>query len=86
MSRLGIYYKSGHLGLVWDGLYSQAELWDDCWGIPFRGDAGLYRFAPVCSNKLAFYALDSIMGETGLLLAGWDGRTGWDGVGWSDQH
>ena len=65
-------------------MYSKAELWEDFGGVSFSGDAGLYRFAPVCSNKLAFYALDSIMGEIGLLLDGWDGRTrrnGWDGGG-----
>ena len=64
--------------MVWDELYSKAELWEDFGGFSFSGDAGLYRFAPVFSNKLAFYVLYSIMGETGLLLAGWDGRTGWD--------
>ena len=65
MSRLGIYYKPGNLGLVWDGLYSQAELWAACWGVTFRGDNGLYQFDPVFSMKLAFYALDGIMGEIG---------------------
>ena len=67
--------------MVWDGFYSQAELWDDCWGVTFRGDSGLYRFDLVCSEKLAFYELADIMGEISLLLAGWDGRTRWGGGG-----
>ena len=53
-------------------------------GFPFRGDTESYQFTPVCSEKLDFYALAGIMGEIGLLLAGWDGRTGhtrWDGGG-----
>ena len=53
-------------------------------GVTFRGYAGSYRFTPVCSEKLAFYALAGRMGEIGLLLDGWDGRTrrnGWDGGG-----
>ena len=45
-------------------------------GFTFRGDSGLYWFAPVFSYKLTFYALDSRMGEIGLLLAGWAGRAG----------
>ena len=65
-------------------MYSPAELWEACCGVPFRGDSGSYRFDSVRLKKLAFYALAVIMGEIGLLLAGWDGqtgRTGWDGGG-----
>ena len=29
------------------------------------------------SEKLGLYALAGIMGDIGLLLDGWDGRTGW---------
>ena len=50
-------------------------------GVTFRGGAGSYWFAPVCSEKLAFYAIAGILGEIGLMLSGWDGqnrRTGWD--------
>ena len=43
-------------------------------GAPFRGDYVLYWFALVCLDKLDFYALDGIMGEIGLLLAGWYSR------------
>ena len=32
--------------------------------------AGFYRFNPVCSDKLAFYALAVRMGEVGLPLDG----------------
>ena len=39
-------------------------------GVPFRGDAGSYWFAPVCSEKLAFYAISGILGEIGLMLSG----------------
>ena len=37
--------------------------------------SGLYRFDPFCSEKLAFNAMAGIMGEIGLLLAGWYRRT-----------
>ena len=50
-------------------------------GVPFRGDDGSYRFTLVHLDQLGFYALDGIMGEIGLPLAGWDGRTrrtGWN--------
>ena len=50
-------------------------------GVPLRGDAVLYWLDLVCLEKLSFYALDGIMVEIGLLLAGWDGRTRWDGGG-----
>ena len=53
-------------------------------GVPFRGDSGSYRFAPVFSEKLDVYVLEGIMGEIGLLLDRWDrktGQTGWDGSG-----
>ena len=64
--------------MFWDGLYSRAALWEACRGVPFRGDAGLYRFSLVRSEKLDFYVLAGIMGEIGFL---WDGRIGWDGGG-----
>ena len=51
-------------------------------GVTLRGDAVLYRFAPVRYYKLDFYALAGTMVENGLLLTGWDERTertGWDG-------
>ena len=32
--------RSGHIGLFWYGLYSQAELWEACLGDPFRGYDG----------------------------------------------
>ena len=57
-------------------------------GVPLRGDAVLYWLDLVCLEKLSFYALDGIMVEIGLLLAGWDGWTRWDGggtgVGWRE--
>ena len=67
--------------MFWYGLYSKASLWEAWWGVPFIGDTGLYWFAPVCSEKLDFYALDGIMGEIGLLLDRWCGRIKWDGGG-----
>ena len=80
---------SVHLGLFWYGYYSQAALWEACWGVPFRGDAGSYWFSLVHSEKLAFYALGGIMGEIGLLLDGWDRWNGWSGgrtgVGWRER-
>ena len=35
-------------------------------------------FSPVLSKKLDFYTMAGILGDIGLLLAGWDGQTGWD--------
>ena len=90
MIRLGLSNRLGHIGLVWDGFYSQAELWEACWGVPFRGDTGSYWFYRFRSDKLDFYMLAGIMGEIGLLLDGWDGMTKWGGggtgMGWRDQH
>ena len=50
-------------------------------GVPLRGDDVSYFFAPVRLGKLDFYTLAVIMGYIGLVLAGWDrrtGLTGWD--------
>ena len=69
MSRLGISNRLGQLGMVWDGLYLRAALWEACWGVLFRGDSELYRFSLFCSEKLAFYAMAGIMGEIFLLMA-----------------
>ena len=48
---------------------------------------GSLRFA---QRNYIFYALAGIMGEIGLLLAGWDEWTGWDGggtgMGWRDRR
>ena len=50
----------------------------------------MYRFSPVRSDKLDFYALSGIMETIILLLAGWGGHTGWDGGGtgvvWRDRR
>ena len=75
LGRLVRSNSSGYHGMNWYLLYSPAALWEDCWGLPFRVDAGSYWFSPVRSEKLGFYALAGIIGEIGLLLAGWDGRT-----------
>ena len=45
-------------------------------GITFRRDYGSYRFAPFHWEKLYFYVMAGRMGEIGLLLDGWHGRTG----------
>ena len=81
MNGLGISNRLGHLGMDWYGFYSQAALWKACWRVSFRGDTRSYRFAPVCSDKLAFYVLGDIMGEIGLLLAGLDRKPDVIGVG-----
>ena len=44
--------------------------------VTFIGDDGSYQFTMIRSEKLVFNALAGIMGEIGLLLAGWDRRTG----------
>ena len=41
----------------------------------------MYRFSPVHSDKLDFYALSGIMETIVLLLAGWGGQTGWEDGG-----
>ena len=86
MIRLGLYKRLGHLGLFWDGLYSQAALWEACWGVPFRGDAGLYRLDRIGIGFLGFSRRNWILcsgwyEEISLLLYGWDGWTGWNGGG-----
>ena len=50
-------------------------------GFPSEEMLDLNLFATVLSEKLDFYALAGIMGETGLLMDWRDGRTGWDGGG-----
>ena len=47
-------------------------------GVFFIREYVSYRFNPVRSEKLDFYDLDGIIGEMGLLLAGWEGWTIWD--------
>ena len=80
MRRLGISNRSGHIGLYWDGSYSRATLWESLWG-------SLYRRLCIVSvrsgspGEIVFYVMVGIMVEIGLLLAGRDGRTGWDGSG-----
>ena len=78
MRRIGLSDRSVNIGLDWDGLYSSAELREDFCGVTFKVDAGSYWFTPVRMEKLDFYALAGIMGEIGLLLAGWDRLTRWD--------
>ena len=52
--RLVISNSSGHLGLFWDGLYSQAALLEACLGVPFRGDAGSYQIDCIVIGILGF--------------------------------
>ena len=70
MSSLVICNRLGRLGMVLDRFYSQAALWEACWGVPFRGYYGLYRFSPARLEKMDFYVMVGIMRETGLPL-GW---------------
>ena len=80
------------------GIYDQRRRWIDCIGL----SAGSYRIGWIVSywmDRIGWILLVLVLGllvETGfyamagLLLAGWDGCTGWDigetGVVWSDRR
>ena len=51
--------------MFWGGLYSQAGLWEACWGVPFRGGSGSYRLDRIGISFIRF------AWRNWLLCAGW---------------
>ena len=72
----GSLQRRGWSGWGWYKWISGSGIMDWYWLVDsWYEAAGLYRFAPVRLEKLAYYALAGIMVEIVLILPGWDGRT-----------